>query len=98
MKRIKVSMHVTLDGFVAGLKGEMDWIKFDDKMFDFVKTFTPEQWQAHQHIYSTSPRRPSRASRHTPALSSLLMAIRATNRPLMARSWYAVTAGNMRRW
>ena len=33
-------MHVTLDGFVAGLKGEMDWIKFDDKMFDFVKTFT----------------------------------------------------------
>jgi dihydrofolate reductase len=40
MKRIKVSMHVTLDGFVAGLKGEMDWIKFDDKMFDFVKTFT----------------------------------------------------------
>jgi dihydrofolate reductase len=40
MKRIKVVMHISLDGFVAGLKGEMDWIKFDDQMFDFVNTFT----------------------------------------------------------
>jgi dihydrofolate reductase len=40
MKRIKVSMHISLDGFVAGLNGEMDWIKFDNQLFDFVKTFT----------------------------------------------------------
>lgn len=33
-------MHVSLDGFVAGPKGEMDWIKFDDQLFDFVKNFT----------------------------------------------------------
>jgi len=33
-------MHTSLDGFVAGSKGEMDWIKFDDAMFDFVGTMT----------------------------------------------------------
>ena len=33
-------MHTSLDGFVAGLNGEMDWIKVDDTMFDFVATMT----------------------------------------------------------
>jgi len=33
-------MHTSLDGFVAGLNGEMDWIKVDDAMFDFVGTMT----------------------------------------------------------
>jgi Dihydrofolate reductase len=35
-------MHTSLDGFVAGLNGEMDWIKFDDAMFDFVGTMTDQ--------------------------------------------------------
>lgn len=35
-------MHTSLDGFVAGLKGEMDWIKFDDALFDFVGTMTDD--------------------------------------------------------
>ena len=35
-------MHTSLDGFVAGPNGEMDWIKVDDLMFDFVGTFTEE--------------------------------------------------------
>lgn len=29
-------MHISLDGFVAGLNGEMDWIKIDDEIFDYV--------------------------------------------------------------
>lgn len=29
-------MHMSLDGFVAGPKGEMDWIKLDDDVFNFV--------------------------------------------------------------
>ena len=33
-------MHITLDGFAAGPNGEMNWIKLDDEMFDFVKAFT----------------------------------------------------------
>jgi len=33
-------MHTSLDGFVAGPKGEMNWIKVDEEMFDFVATMT----------------------------------------------------------
>ncbi len=33
-------MHTSLDGFVAGLKGEMNWISVDDEIFDFVGTMT----------------------------------------------------------
>ncbi len=29
-------MHISLDGFVAGPNGEMDWIKFDEELFDHV--------------------------------------------------------------
>lgn len=40
MKKIIVAEHVTLDGFVAGLNGEMDWIQLDDKLFNLVNEFT----------------------------------------------------------
>ena len=33
-------MHTSLDGFVAGLNGELDWAKLDDEIFDFVATMT----------------------------------------------------------
>ncbi|MCW3076882.1 MAG: dihydrofolate reductase [Bacteroidetes bacterium] len=33
-------MHTSLDGFVAGPKGEMAWIKVDEEVFDFVATIT----------------------------------------------------------
>lgn len=36
MRKIISFMHISLDGFVAGPKGEMDWIKVDDEIFDFV--------------------------------------------------------------
>lgn len=29
-------MHISLDGFVARPKGEMDWIKHDEELFDYV--------------------------------------------------------------
>lgn len=35
-------MHTSLDGFVAGPNGEMNWIKFDDTLFDFVGTMTDQ--------------------------------------------------------
>jgi dihydrofolate reductase len=37
MRKIISFMHISLDGFVAGLKGEMDWIKVDEEIFDYVE-------------------------------------------------------------
>jgi dihydrofolate reductase len=40
MRKIILHLHATLDGFVAGPNGEMDWIKLDNEMFDFVGELT----------------------------------------------------------
>jgi len=36
MGKLVSFMHVSLDGFVAGQNGEMDWIHVDEEIFDFV--------------------------------------------------------------
>ena len=40
MRNLIFFMHTSLDGFVAGPNGEMDWIHVDDEIFDFVPTLT----------------------------------------------------------
>ena len=35
-RKIISFMHISLDGFVAGLNGELDWVKVDEEMFDYV--------------------------------------------------------------
>lgn len=40
MRNLVYFMHSSLDGFVAGSNGEMDWITVDDEIFDFVSTMT----------------------------------------------------------
>jgi dihydrofolate reductase len=40
MRRVILLMHVSLDGFVAGPNGEMDWIKFDDEMINDTDALT----------------------------------------------------------
>jgi dihydrofolate reductase len=42
MRKIVLSMHITLDGFVAGTNGEMDWIKVDDELFEKTGKLTSE--------------------------------------------------------
>lgn len=42
MGKLIASLHTSLDGFVAGPNGEMDWIKLDDAMFDLVGKITEE--------------------------------------------------------
>ena len=42
MRNVVSLMHMSLDGFVAGPKGEMDWIKFDEEVFSYVDTFIHE--------------------------------------------------------
>lgn len=65
-------MHVSLDGFVAGLNGEMDWIKVDDELFDLVGEFTNEAdtalygrvtWQMMDNYWPTAADQPN-ASKH----------------------------------
>ncbi|MBI2268764.1 MAG: dihydrofolate reductase family protein [Bacteroidetes bacterium] len=36
MRKIISFMHISLDGFVAGPKGELDWVKVDEEIFDYV--------------------------------------------------------------
>lgn len=36
MRKIISFIHISLDGFVAGPNGEMDWITVDQEIFDFV--------------------------------------------------------------
>lgn len=42
MRNLIFFMHTSLDGFVAGLDGEMNWISVDDEIFDFVATMTDQ--------------------------------------------------------
>jgi dihydrofolate reductase len=36
MRKLVLFIHTSLDGFVAGPKGEMDWITVDEDMFDYA--------------------------------------------------------------
>ncbi|MFN8207291.1 MAG: dihydrofolate reductase family protein [Bacteroidales bacterium] len=36
MRRLISFMHISLDGYVAGPKGEMNWITVNEEIFDFV--------------------------------------------------------------
>jgi len=42
MRKLILCMHVSLDGFVAGPKGEMDWIRVDSEIFDYAGHMTDE--------------------------------------------------------
>ena len=36
MRKLILFMHTSLDGFVAGPNGEMDWIIVDDDIFEYA--------------------------------------------------------------
>jgi len=42
MRKLVLFMHMSLDGFVAGSKGEMDWIRVDEELFDYASNRTNE--------------------------------------------------------
>ncbi len=42
MRKLVLFMHTSLDGFVAGPNGEMDWINVDEEMFDYAGQRTNE--------------------------------------------------------
>lgn len=42
MRSLVYFMHASLDGFVAGTKGELNWATVDDELFEFVSTVTAQ--------------------------------------------------------
>lgn len=42
MRKLVLFIHTSLDGFVAGPNGEMDWINVDEEIFDFAGQRTNE--------------------------------------------------------
>lgn len=42
MRKLMFFTHTTLDGFVAGPNGEMDWIRFDEVRHEFVGMVTAQ--------------------------------------------------------
>ncbi len=48
MRKIVSSMHISLDGFAGGPHGEIDWIKVDEELFNFL---TPITEQADTALY-----------------------------------------------
>ena len=72
MKKIISFMHISLDGFVAGPNGEMDWIKVDEEIFDHVGKRISESdtalygrvtYQMMENYWPTAGDKPN-ASRH----------------------------------
>jgi dihydrofolate reductase len=72
MRKIILIMHASLDGFVGGPNGEMDWIKFDDDLFGFVGTFTEDAdtalysrvtWEMMENYWPTAGDKPN-AGKH----------------------------------
>lgn len=65
-------MHVSLDGFVAGLHGEMDWINISEELFDFAGDRTKvadtalygrKTWEMMEAYWPTAADRPN-ATKH----------------------------------
>ena len=72
MRNLIFFMHTSLDGFVAGLNGEMNWINLDEAMFDFIATMTDKAdtalygrvtYEMMQNYWPTAGEQPN-ASKH----------------------------------
>ncbi len=72
MRKIISFMHISLDGFVAGPNGEMDWIKVDEEIFDHVGKRISESdtalygrvtYQMMENYWPTAAEKPN-ATRH----------------------------------
>jgi dihydrofolate reductase len=42
MRKLIISEHISIDGYVGGVNGQMDWIKLDEELFNLVGEFTNE--------------------------------------------------------
>lgn len=72
MRKIISFMHISLDGFVAGPNGELDWIKVNQEIFDYIgKRITKSNmalygrvtWQMMESYWPTAADKPT-ATKH----------------------------------
>jgi dihydrofolate reductase len=72
MRTLVSFFHISLDGFVAGPQGEMDWIKVDEEIFDHVGQRVKDSdtalygrvtWQMMEGYWPTAADQPN-ASKH----------------------------------
>lgn len=72
MRKLVLFMHTTLDGFVAGPNGEMDWITVSEEMFEYAGKRTNESdtalygrvtYEMMQSYWPTAAEQPT-ATRH----------------------------------
>lgn len=72
MRRLVLGMHISLDGFVAGPNGEMNWIQVNDEIFEVAGRLTDEAdtalygrvtWQMMDAYWPTAGDEPN-ASKH----------------------------------
>lgn len=72
MRKIVAFMHTSLDGFVAGPAGEMDWIHVDEELFEYAGRQTDKSdtalygrvtWQMMQSYWPTAADKPN-ATKH----------------------------------
>ena len=72
MRKLILFMHTSIDGFVAGPNGEMDWIIVDEEMFDYAAQQTEQAdtalygrvtYQMMQSYWPTAADKP-KASKH----------------------------------
>src|SRR3954462_6891372 len=72
MRKLVSFFHVSLDGYVAGVNGEMDWIKVDGEIFEHVAERVEDTdtalygrvtWQMMEGYWPTAADKPN-ASKH----------------------------------
>jgi dihydrofolate reductase len=99
MRKIILFMHASLDGFVAGPGGEMDWIHVDDEIFEYAGARTTEgdtalygrvTWQMMEAYWPTAADQPN-PSKHDIEHSSWYKRV---NKVVLSRSMKDVIRPN----
>jgi dihydrofolate reductase len=96
MRKIIITLHISLDGFAGGPNGEMDWIRLDDEMFDLVGAFTEESdtaiygritWQMMDNYWPNAANQPN-ATKHDKEHSAWYNRVKKI---VLSRSYHGLT-------
>ncbi len=92
-------MHISLDGYAAGIKGEMGWIHVDEEIFDYAAQRTNESdtalygrvtYEMMENYWPTAAEKPN-ASKHDKEHSAWYNAV---NKVILSKSMQGVKLKN----